>query len=327
MGNKKVTIESENKQRIEKFFFGEMTEEERFKFEEMFITDADLLAEVKAFEDDLIEKYIRDWMTSEDKLKFETHFLNTKKRLEKVEFSRSLIEELHQTSIPQIEEKESIWEKLQNSFSFPQLAVSVVFAILLLVFGSWFLLRHTEPKEFEIVKNQPPANTQIPNNEIVNSNKNVETNSEVSDFNSNANIEIKTPNIAVNSQNLVNTPKPKITPKKETDKKISNPVLALYAGTLRSDGKIKELKFPQNSNGVNLQLNLKSVDYKQFQADLIDGNGNIIFQNKNLKSQKSRLNLFISKEKLKKGDYRISLYGKTTSGENESVADYQFRVN
>ncbi len=67
-------MKTENEKLIERFLSGEMPEDERFDFEERFITDADLFEEVKAFEDDLIEKYVRGWMNPAEAAKFEQIF-------------------------------------------------------------------------------------------------------------------------------------------------------------------------------------------------------------------------------------------------------------
>lgn len=104
-------------------------------------------------------------------------------------------------------------------------------------------------------------------------------------------------------------------------------MLALFAGTLRSEGKTNELNLPKNAKGATLQLNLESVDYKNYQAELTDADGNVIFQSGRLTANKSKINFFIPSKNLNKGDYIIKLYGKNDSGENESAADFQFRVN
>ncbi len=143
-------------------------------------------------------------------------------------------------------------------------------------------------------------------------------------------------------ENFENNPSIKETPKKSNEKikkipaptktpqikkSAPNPVLALFAGTLRSEGVTNELKLLKNASGATLQLNLERVDYKNYQAVLTDADGNIVYQKSKLKAGKSKINLFIPSKNLTKGDYLIKLYGKNDLGENESAADFQFRVN
>lgn len=314
-----MTTQTNNK-KINKFFFGEMTEEERFEFEQSFVANPDLLEEMRAFEADLIEKYVRGWMNPAEKLKFEQNFLNTKKRREKVEFSRQLISELRQET--ELEpEKESIWNKLGRLFLTPKIALGTAFALLILIFGGWFLSRNSETEKPEIVKNENSSNIETANKNInVNTEKNIVNTNQPS----NANIETNSVNVPVKSPTPTKTPEPRKTPIPKT---APNPTLALFAGTLRADGEINELNLPENSTGATFQLNLKRVDYKQFQAEITDGNGKIVYRSRNLKPQKSVITLFVPAKNLSKGDYRINLYGKNSANKNESAADFQFRVN
>lgn len=296
-----------------------MTENERFAFENEFVTNPELLAEMRAFEDDLVEKYVRGFMVSAEKSKFETHFLNTEKRRNKVEFSRQLINELRQETKDGTE-KESIWSWFGNLFLTPKIAFGTAFALLILIFGGWFLTRISEIEKTEIVKNQNSANTANVNanieNNVVNSNQNAQSNLETNSYKQPLNNKL--------TPIPTKTPEPKKTPIETT---APNPVLALFAGTLRADGEINELNLPKNASGATFRLNLKTVDYKTFRAEIMDGNGKIIYRSGNLKPQKSVINLSVRAKNLSKGDYRINLYGKNSAGENESAADFQFRVN
>lgn len=326
-----MTKQTENEQKFKKFFFGKMAEDERFAFENEFAADYELLEEMRAFEADLIEKYVRGFMNSVEKSEFETHFLNTEKRRNKVEFSRRLIAELRQET--KIEaEKESFWNRFGKLFLTPKFAFGTAFASLVLIFGSWFLTRNSEVEKTEIVKNENSANVEIANKNI---NVNVEKNAVNSNQNTQSNLETNSNKQANNKPTPTKTPEPKLTPTPqpsktptpETPKIAPNPVLALFAGTLRADGEINELNLPKNASGATFRLNLKTVDYKIFQAEITDGNGKIVYRSGNLKPQKSSLNLFVPAKNLRKGDYRINLYGKNSAGENESAADFQFRVN
>lgn len=316
-----MTKKTDDEQKFERFFFGKMAEEERFEFEKDFAANPELLEELRAFEADLIEKYVRGWMNPTEKIEFETNFLNTEKRRQKVEFSRLLIEEVRpETDFPTTV-NESFWTKFGDCFLTPKIAFASAFSIAILVFGSWLSLRNFETETNEIVKNDSNVNVENANLNI----NSITANTNVNPIPINSNIS----NNLTKSPTPTNqkTPEPTKTPTPKTPKIASNPVLALFAGTLRNDGKINELKLPQNSRGAAFQLNLKTVDYKIFQAEITDGNGKIIFKSGNLTPRKSTLNLFVPAKNLSKGDYRINLYGKNSTGENESAADFQFRVN
>ncbi len=342
-----MPINLENEKLIQKFLYGEMPEEERFEFEERFITDANLFQRIKVSEDELIEKYVRGWMNPAERSEFEQNFPTTAKRRERIEFSRQLfnkIEEQKQKSVlvkknERITAEESVWDKLTGLFLTPKTAMAAAFAVLVVVFGSWILYQNLGTLKTEVVKNQnsdiseTPQRTFSPTPEI--SPENIKPESENNA--ENPNIEsVETP--AENTNELIKeTPKPdktdeviKQTPvlkKTPTPQTAPNPVLALFAGTLRSGGKNNVLKLPENAKGAVLLLNLESIDYKIYRAELTDADGNLLFQKDGLKANKSKINLFIPADKLTKGDYLLKLYGKNDSGENESAADFQFRVN
>lgn len=319
-----MTRQTENDKKIQRFFFGEMAEDERFEFEREFAVSPELLEEMRAFEADLIEKYVRGWMNPAEKSGFERNFLNTGKRREKVEFSRQLIRELRPDAALQDNERqaESIRSRFARLFSAPKFALgTAVFVIFITIFGGWFLMRNPELEKVEIAKNRNSAETANPD-------RNTNSNVEIDTVNSNqaraANLETDSAKDPVKSPEPVNTPEPK---KTAIPKTAPNPVLTLFAGTLRSSGKINELNLPENTGGATFRLNLKTVDYKQFQAEITDGNGKPVFRSGNLTPRKSILNLFVPAKNLPKGDYRIEIYGRNAAGEYESAADFQFRVN
>lgn len=287
-----------------------MAEDEHFQFETEFAANTELLEEMRAFEADLIEKYVRGWMDIDERQRFESHFLNTEKRRQKVEFSRQLIAELGSQTVHEAE-KESIWSKFGNWFLTPRIAFASAFSIALLLFGGWILSRTFSTESTQTVSRVEQTNTETPS--IAN------TPVEPSTDKRNEVVPVISP-----------TPTPQKTPeqiKTPMPKTVSNPVLALFAGTMRTGGGMNELTLPSIATGATFQLNLKTVDYKQFQANVTDGNGNVVFRSGNLKPQRSTVNLFVPAKNLPKGDYRINLFGKTAAGEDESAADFQFRVN
>lgn len=306
----KVTKQTDNNLKLEKFFFGEMAEDERFQFETEFAANTELLEEMHAFEADLIEKYVRGWMDAKECTKFEANFLNTNKRREKVEFSRQLIAELRPQTLHEVE-KESVWSKFGGWFLTPRIAFASAFSIIALVFSGWMLSRTFETESTQVVSRVEQTNPEPPKIEKAPVNAEINT--------SNLTVPVASPTLTPQkTPETIKTPIPKAS---------SNPVLALFAGTLRTGGEMNELSLPTSSTGATFQLNLKTVDYKQFQANVTDGNGNAVFRSGNLRPQRSTVNLFVPARNLPKGDYRINLYGKNTSGENESAADFQFRVN
>lgn len=318
MTTKNFTNEEENR----RFLLGEMSEFERETFEEKFIKDEVLFDELEVAEDELIESYIRGTLDFADKQKFETNYLISEKRIKKVTFTKNMLENLAAKNVSQenaVSEKATFLQTLIGFFTTPKLVFGASFAILLLVFCGWFLFKN-EIKENEIVQKISPTPTIKPETDKIVTNQN----SAIKIIENNSNIE------AVNSNKKSEsnvTPTPKTTESPKVNKIAINPVLALFAGTVRSNGKIKEVDLPENSNNIYLQLNLENRDYKFYRAEIVDQEGKEIFTTGKLSPRALRLSASVPTKKLKKGDFLVKVYGINDENQEESAADFQFRVN
>lgn len=307
-----------NETEIRRFLLGELEEKERTAFEAKFLADEDFFAQIRVVEDELIEDYVRGTLAEKDK--FEREFLTTKKRRERVAFMRAMIAKLSEK--PQkVEAKTPFFAPLIEFFRQPKFVFGAAFAILALVFGFWFLAIR---KPVEIVQQiTPTPRIEIKTNQtaIVNPPTNQTTNENVS---VNANLPEKRESNKANSTNAnIETPKK---PEEKPKEIVSNPVLALFAGGVRSEGKTNELNLPRNAQGASLVLNLESQDYQTYRAEIVDQNGSVIYRSGKLRARNSKINAFVPSKNLKRGDYILKLYGFNPQNEEESAADFQFRV-
>lgn len=313
---------------VRRFLLGDLSETKRTAFEENFIADETLFEQIQVVEDELIESYIRGTLAETDKAKFERNFLTTETRRKRVAFTRSMLDKLAENRESAVTKKtetaaanNSVWNSIADFFKTPKLAFGAAFALLLAAFGGWFLLR--DSNEPAIVRNITPTPTveiiQPDSNQIVSPNQNVAVNSNAktppkNDTNANnSGPKKETPNVNSNAQ--------------KTPPAAVNPVLALFAGTVRSEGKTTTLNLPENAASVSLQLNLESVDYKIYRAEIVNADGKIVAKSGNLRTGKSKINFAIPARKLIKGDYLVKLSALNPNNETESVADYSFRVN
>lgn len=308
-----------NETEIRRFLLGELEEKERLALEEKFLADEDFFVQIRVAEDELMEDYVRGKLA--EKEKFEREFLKTEKRRERVEFTRQMIAKLGEK--PQtIKEKTSFLTSLTEFFGQPKFAFGVTFALLALIFGFWFLVIRKTANEGEIVKQiTPTPNIQTNVNQTSTVNQNIVVNS-----NSNLTVNANLPEKPETNKTKTNTETPK-KPKEQSKEIAPNPVLALFAGGVRSDGKTNELNLPKTSKGANLLLNLETQDYQIYRTEIVDENGNVIYRSGKLRARNSKINTFVPSKNLKRGDYILKLYGFNSSGEEESAADFQFRVN
>ena len=314
----------DNERELRRFLLGEMSENERAAFEVRFIAeDGELFDRIGVMEDELLESYVRGTLSEGEKAKFERNFLITGERQERVAFTRAMLEEL-------AAQKESAAQKTEtaaghsparnffaNLFSTPRTAFAAGFAILLLVFGFWFLFsRKPENRGDDLARQITPTPAPSPSRQN-NQNAAIDTN-------------IYTPNRAVSNQlstanssaeNASQNQSPKTSPKP------SVAFVALFAGTVRSEGRTGELNLTKETASANFQLHLESRDYQKYRAEIVDADGRVIYRSGNLTARNFRVNVFFPTAKLQKGDYFVKLYGLNSTGAEESAADFQFRVS
>lgn len=319
-------MEVENEEIIRRFLLDKMSEEERFEFEKRFVADGHLFEQITAVEDELIEKYVRGWMRPEESAEFETVFLVTKKRRDRIEFARTFIDQITVTDslltdvVEENTPKEYFFASILQWFSIPKVAMAGAMAFLVVFVGVWMFSSLLAPNQPEVafepnngslgtlptIKSTEPVNPSFP----VNSTETPE---------STANVETKQVPTATK------TPAP--TPPPAIEQPVRNPVLALFSGNLRSGGSNNILTLTNEANAATFILNLPSTDYGTYAAVVTDADGNKIAQFNKLKAWKGRIRLVVSANQLKTGDYLIRLDGRNRSGENESVADFQFRID
>lgn len=319
----------ENEDEIRRFLLGEMSDGERAAFEDRFIAeDADLFDRIGVVEDELIESYVRGTLSSHEKTKFEKNFLTGKNRRARVVFTREMFDKLDAEKAATAKKTEaaaensSVLSSLLNLFKTPRIVFGAGFAILVLVFGLWFLVLKKSGSENEIVRQTTPNVTATPqingNNQNAALNTTTATNTNINSANNpEAN---KTP-AAINAENSN-----KLTPK-ETAPKPVVATLALFTGTVRSEGKTSELNLTKDVTGANFVLNLESSDYKTYRAEIVDADGSVVYRSGRLTPRKNTVNAYFPTARLKRGDYFVKLYGLSAAGAEESAADFQFRVN
>ncbi len=315
-------MEVENEEIIRRFLLGKMSQEERFEFEERFVAEADLYDQITAVEDELIEKYVRGWMLPEERAEFETVFLMTKKRRDRVEFARTFINQVTGIVSDTVEgnaPKRAYFAAIRHWLSIPKVALAGGMAILVAIVGVWLFSRLFAPNQPEVAfqpdngAESTPA-TMKPTEPVISA--------------SPANT-IKTPEPPANVETkqvptATKTPAP--TPTPAIEQPVRNPVLALFAGNLRSGGSNSVLRLSSNAKAATFLLNLPTTDHSTYAAIVTDADGNTIAQFNKLKASKGRVRIVVGANQLKQGDYMIRLDGSNVSGERESVADFQFRV-
>src|SRR5216684_4191460 len=78
------------REEIRLYLLGHLTEEERERLEEQFVTDRDYQEEVLIVEEELIEDYLGDSLSAQDKERFTAHLLATSQQRHRLEVAQAL---------------------------------------------------------------------------------------------------------------------------------------------------------------------------------------------------------------------------------------------
>lgn len=85
-----MTQEKDRKNKYVRYLLGEMSEAEQTAFEEHYLADDQVFAELQLIETELIDHYVREELTAADSARFEQHYLNSPERQQRVDFARAL---------------------------------------------------------------------------------------------------------------------------------------------------------------------------------------------------------------------------------------------
>jgi hypothetical protein len=80
---------ADNDELLIRYLLGELSEEERERIEERYLSDPDFYEQLLTVEDDLIDAYVEDVLSQTRRASFEGHFLRSPGRQERVEFARA----------------------------------------------------------------------------------------------------------------------------------------------------------------------------------------------------------------------------------------------
>ena len=105
-------------------------------------------------------------------------------------------------------------------------------------------------------------------------------------------------------------------------------VLTLTPGLLRSGGQEAVLRTRPAADAVevHLQLPQEASGFATYSAKLATVEGNEVWSQAGLKGEGNNVNLTIPTSHLTRGDWRVVLFGVSSTGKSSDVASYYFRV-
>ena len=312
-----------DEQLLTRYLLGAVSGEEAERLDKLSISDDEFAWRLNAIENDLVDGYARGELSGDTLERFKKFYLSSPKRLEKVEFAKTLLRlnEIPAVAVAQAAPKQatSSVKSQDNSsqgrtpwrwFGAPRLGLQWVFAgaafVMLFAAGYLFVENERLRTQETAARNQQAAldqRTQALEREL----------SEQRSANSGMLKELEHLREAVAGPRVLEI------------------VAALLLPQTRGIGQLPTITLPQGTDQVRLRLQLESNDFPTYRVALKDPTTNlIVWHSAKLKAKSAGENEIVSMNLpaslLKQQNYTLELAGIPASGASESVSSYSFRV-
>jgi hypothetical protein len=302
------------------YFLGELSEEDSARLENDVLGDDAKYALLQAAENDLLDAYANNTLPSTYKKSFEKHYLNSPFRQHRLEFSETLSEYLQNNpkSVQTVTKQQFVWTDI---FSFWKIGVAFASLTVLLLSGFWLIKPSYQTPEDEIVLSKTPEPQPT-----------ISTNIKPT---TSPRVEKTPPKPEINkpvSSTPTPTPKPVISPTpiiEKTPREIKpneTVILVLSAGGLRGNGKTSQITVGKNTKNIVLRLNFGETTAKVFAIKIMNADGEMIRQAKNIRSNGKNVSISLPANLLKNDDYTAEVSTVNATGEEEKIAGFSFRV-
>jgi hypothetical protein len=307
---------------IRQYLLGELSEPEQAAVESEYIADRDVFEEVCALENDLIDDYVRGNLAGTDREQFERRYFSSPERLSRVQFAGSMLASLYGTGT-------------RASGRRPDSASSRVRGSLAAVFGRWKLRATPILATLALVL---AVATGLLALEALRLRRALVTSQETLASQSQKESELErqlteqrasTEHLAKDLEALRSGNAQEQT----SSLRGLAPIIAsfiLRPGLLRSGGEPQRLLIPAGADVIELRLNLRSLDFKEYTGNLLTPEGAVIWKQPTIKIRPSQTGgtafMRVPSKLLPPGDYLMRVDGISPLGEAIEVSDCYFRV-
>lgn len=134
---------------IKKYLLGQTPESDEAQVEARLLTDREFYEELSIVEDELIDQYLRDALSDSERRSFESHFVSSDERWQKIRFAKALKKHVSlandQINLVPAEAVPASVAARPSFFSFrrPLIAYALAAAVLIIVGGTFWLLKNS----------------------------------------------------------------------------------------------------------------------------------------------------------------------------------------
>lgn len=316
-------------QLITKYFFGELSDEERRQLEQRYFTDSEFLERMRSIEAELIEDYVGGALPKEAAAKLEAHMLQSPHQQRKLAFTESVL----RVAAKQTDASELAAETKRKSFTSPLIlrryiftpaAAAVAALAITLSFAAWvvFDVSRLRRELGELQKEQAAARAREQELQAV-----------IAQLQGSKQTNGNTPGAQIDSQQSNSADetnarehRPSQLPPRTSDE-LSVATLVLSPNVFRSGQEPpKQVQIQKNTRALQLQLLYDGADASNYQAVVETADGDELLLKTNLKAKrrgnKQIVKLEIPSNLLTNRTYVLTL--RTSSGTD--LSRYTFAV-
>jgi hypothetical protein len=303
-----ITNEAEPRRTMVRFLLGEVSEQERARFEDAYIKDTDLFQHLVELENDLIDLYALGALSPSERKRLEHSFLADPERRKRLAFARTLSTYPDRETPILANNEAARCARWLRTWSRPiKVTIPAAAVFLLALFAGFASL---------LVANH---NVRM---EIAASHKEQETTSQR----------------AASLQRQVDTLTQELDARGHTEESLSRTAspdqrlvsFTLMADALRGNGEISNLKIPSTASLIELRLVFSTDPFPNYDITMETPKGDPVWHKEHVRSQPAGatskvIAINLPARMLKTGDYNLRVTAKN-GHEIEDVAGYSFRV-
>lgn len=318
-----------NEQTLTRYLLGDLPDAEQEKIEERLFTDDDCFAQLHALKAELTDKFVQGKLSAHERRQYESRFMTMPNGHADAIFAKALTQVLATDSAmpaPQIvaESKPAFWESIAAFFRVPVFGLGLAMAsLLLLTLGGFWFYQQTQRLQTEVQQAQAARDAEA--------SKQKELQDEIARANA-RNAEL--------NQQLQQAQQEREQARKDLEKAATptqarpstpNTLLSflLVPRLLRGDNNRERIMIPMNIGRIQMQLDLDQGDkYTSYRAELRTKRGQLLQRQSQLLPRTTAAGqavFFVAPATgFRNGDYDVTLFGITASGEVEEANYYHF---
>ena len=288
-----------------RYLLGQLSSEERQRFEDRYFVDTNAFEEVVAVENDLIDSYARSELRGSEKQQFEQRYCSSPEGRSRIEFSMALGEIIRSSERSVKPEKFKFWGVLDRTIWLASLQWALGAVCVVLCVAVFFLMFRNQELNRDLLdarKNEARLRTQ------------------------------KDDAVGQIGRLSQSTQQPASDEKEKhlARRGVPDLTFALVAGIVRGESGQQVLTVPRDRPWIRLEMPIDEDPFKGYEAVLYTVEMHEVQRGESLKSRSTitgiKVDWRIPSDSIKSGDYILELNGKQDGNVTERLSVYSFHL-